>query len=339
MRIFSGIQPTGAKHLGNYSGGFRQYAATQDLGEALFCIDDLHSITAGHDPAELHSSTLDLAAMLFATGIDPGRSVVFVQSHVTAHAQAAWLFSSATSVGELRRMTQFKDKGDGKAFVSAALFTYPVLMAADILLYETDRVPIGDDQRQHLELARDVAERFNSRYGETFVVPEAIVPEVGGRIMDLQEPTKKMSTTGGTEMGTVGILDPPEVIERKFARAVTDSGADVSYDPAEKPGVSNLLEILHVCTGEPIETIEARLQGSGYRALKQEASDAVIALLDPVRKHYEELRADEAALLRLLAMGAERARSASAPVLERMFERMGFVLPSAVEARPSTPAS
>jgi len=327
MRIFSGIQPTGAKHLGNYSGGFRQYAATQDLGEAFFCIVDLHSITVEHDPADLHTSTLDLAAMLFSTGIDPERSVVFVQSQVTAHAQAAWLLSATTSVGELRRMTQFKDKGERRAFVSAALFTYPVLMAADILLYETHRVPIGDDQRQHLELARDIAERFNSRFGDTFVVPEAIVPQVGGRIMDLQEPTRKMSTTGGTELGTVGVLDPPEVIARKFARAVTDSGTDVRYDPQAKPGVSNLLEILHVCTGEPIEGIEARYEGTGYRTLKQEASDAVATVLDPVRRRYEEIRADEGELVRLLATGAERARSTSAPVLERMFRRMGFVLP------------
>ena len=327
MRIFSGIQPTGAKHLGNYSGGFRQYAATQDLGEALFCIVDLHSITVEHDPADLNTSTLDLAAMLFATGIDPERSVVFVQSHVTAHAQAAWLLSAATSVGELGRMTQFKDKGERRAFVSAALFTYPVLMAADILLYETDRVPIGDDQRQHLELARDVAERFNSRFGDTLVLPEAIVPQIGGRIMDLQEPARKMSTTGGTEQGTVGILDPPDVIARKFARAVTDSGNDVRFDPQAKPGVSNLLEILHVCTGEPIDEIEARYEGTGYRALKEEASDAVVAVLDPVRRRYEEIRADEGELVHLLATGAERARSASAPVLERMFERMGFVPP------------
>ena len=200
-------------------------------------------------------------------------------------------------------------------------------MAADILLYETDRVPIGDNQRQHLELARDVAERFNSRFGDIFVVPEAIVPQVGGRIMDLQEPARKMSTTGGTELGTVGILAPPDVIARKFARAVTDSGTDVRYDPQGKPGVSNLLEILHVCTGEPIDAIEARYEGAGYRTLKQEASDAVAAELEPVRRRYEEIRADENELVRLLATGAERARSTSAPVLERMFQRMGFVLP------------
>ena len=327
MRIFSGIQPTGAKHLGNFSGGFRQYAATQELGEAFFCIVDLHSITVDHDPHDLHRRTLDLAAMLFATGLDADRSVVFVQSHVTSHAQAAWLLGAVTGVGELRRMTQFKDKSDAQTFVSAALFTYPVLMAADILLYETDKVPIGDDQRQHLELARNIAERFNSRFGETFRLPEGIFPEIGARIMDLQEPTRKMSTTGGTELGTVGMLDPPDVIVRKFARAVTDSGDAVTYDPRAKPGVSNLLEILHVATGESIEALEARYIGLGYRALKRETADAVIALLDPIRVRYEELRADEGGLRRLLASGAERARSTSAPTLERMFERMGFVLP------------
>ena len=327
MRIFSGIQPTGAKHLGNYSGGFRQYAATQELGDAFFCIVDLHSITVDHDPADLHDRTLDLAAMLFATGIDADRSVVFAQSHVPAHAEAAWLLSAVTSVGELRRMTQFKDKADQQTFVSAALFTYPVLMAADILLYETDRVPIGDDQRQHLELARDIAVRFNARFGDTFRLPEGIFPEVGARIMDLQEPSRKMSTTGGTELGTVGILDPPDVVARKFARAVTDSGTDVRYDPASKPGVSNLLEILHVATGEPIEAMEARYDGLGYRMLKQEAADAVLTLLDPVRRRYEEIRADEGGLLRLLAAGADTAESVSAPTLGRMFERMGFVLP------------
>jgi tryptophanyl-tRNA synthetase len=327
VRIFSGIQPTGAKHLGNYSGGFRQYAGTQELGEAFFCIVDLHSITVEHDPADLHTRTLDLAAMLLATGIEPSRSVVFVQSHVATHAQAAWLLSAVTGVGELRRMTQFKDKGDRQAFVSAGLFTYPVLMAADILLYETDRVPIGDDQRQHLELARDIAERFNARFGETFRLPDAIFPDVGARIMDLQEPTRKMSTTGGTELGTVGILDPPDLIARKFARAVTDSGTDVRHDPQGKPGVSNLLEILHVATGEPIEAMEARYDGLGYRILKQEAADAVIALVEPVRRRYEELRSDEAELRRQLASGAERARSTSSPVLERMLDRMGFVLP------------
>src|SRR6184192_1171740 len=215
MRIFSGIQPTGAKHIGNYSGGFRQYAATQERGDAFFCVVDLHSITAEYDPADLGARTLDLAALLFAIGLDPERSTVFVQSHVTAHAEAAWLLSAVASYGQLGRMTQFKEKGEGREFVAAGLFTYPILMAGDILLYQTDIVPIGDDQRQHLELARDVAERFNARFGETFTLPEGIYPETGARIMDLQEPTKKMSTTGGTAQGTVLLLDPPDVVRKK----------------------------------------------------------------------------------------------------------------------------
>src|SRR6059036_272107 len=216
MRIFSGIQPTGAKQFGNYSGGFRQYAATQEEGEAFFCIVDLHSITISHEPQELYNSTLDLAAMLFATGIEPDRSTVFVQSHVTAHPEAAWLLSSVASYGQLGRMTQFKEKSERQEFISAGLFTYPVLMAGDILLYETDVVPIGDDQKQHLELSRDLAERFNYRYGETFKVPDGQFPSVGGRIMDLQDPTSKMSTTLSTEQGAIYINDPPDAIRKKF---------------------------------------------------------------------------------------------------------------------------
>src|SRR6059058_3268174 len=256
MRIFSGIQPTGAKHFGNYSGGFRQYAATQERGEGFFCIVDLHSITTDYDPAELRDTSLDLAAMLFATGLDPERSTVFAQSHVAAHAEAAWLLSAVTSYGQLSRMTQFKEKGERQEFVSAGLFTYPVLMAGDILLYQTDLVPIGDDQRQHLELARDIAERFNYRYGETFRVPDGQYPEIGGRIMDLQEPTNKMSTTMSSEQGAVYVGDSPDVIRRKFKTAVTDSERDIRYDPERKPGVSNLLEIMSVATGEPIEALE-----------------------------------------------------------------------------------
>src|SRR6187399_64047 len=234
MRIFSGIQPTGEKHLGNLIGGFRQYAATQEQGVAFFCIVDLHSITTDYVPADLHARTLDLYSMLIATGLDPERSTVFAQSHVTAHAEASWLLSAVTSYGQLGRMTQFKDKADRRDFVSAGLFTYPVLMAADILLYQTDQVPIGDDQRQHLELARDIAERFNTRFGETFKLPEGVYPEVGARIMDLQDPEKKMSTTGGTPQGTVLLLDPPDTIRKKFKTAVTDSGREVRRGP-DKP--------------------------------------------------------------------------------------------------------
>jgi tryptophanyl-tRNA synthetase len=327
MRIFSGIQPTGAKHLGNYIGAIRNYVATQERGEAFFCIVDLHSITTDYQPEELRESTLSLAALLFAAGLDPDRSTVFVQSHVSAHPEAAWLLGSVTSYGELRRMTQFKEKGDQQEFVSAGLFTYPVLQAADILLYQTDVVPIGDDQRQHLELSRNVAERFNSRFGETFRLPEALIPEVGGRIMDLQEPTKKMSTTGGTLQGTVGVLDPPETIRKKFKTAVTDSGTDVRHAPEEKPGISNLMEILAIVGDQELSEIEARYDGQGYGAFKDEVADAVVAALDPIRLRYEELRSDAAELDRLLALGADKARKASAPTLEQMYERMGFVRP------------
>jgi tryptophanyl-tRNA synthetase len=327
MRIFSGIQPTGAKQFGNYSGGFRQYAATQEEGEAFFCIVDLHSITIPHDPRELYNSTLDLAAMLFATGIEPDRSTVFVQSHVTAHAEAAWLLSSVASYGQLGRMTQFKEKSERHDFVSAGLFTYPVLMAGDILLYQTDLVPIGDDQKQHLELSRDIAERFNNRYGETFKVPEGRFAETGGRIMDLQEPERKMSTTAGTPQGTLLILDSPDTIRKKLKSAVTDSGTDVRYEPEQKPGISNLLEIMSVATGEPIPDLEARYDSGGYGQFKSDVAEAVVALLDPIRTRYQELRADESELRVLLARGADKARQTATPTLEQMYERMGFVRP------------
>ena len=324
MRIFSGIQPTGDKHLGNYIGGFRQYAATQEQGDAFFCIVDLHSITTDYDPADLHERTLDLYAMLVATGLDPDRSTVFAQSHVTAHAEASWLLSAVTSYGQLGRMTQFKDKASEREFVSSGLFTYPVLMAGDILLYQAEIVPIGDDQRQHLELARDTAERFNSRFGETFTVPRGVYPEVGARIMDLQEPTKKMSTTGGTAQGTVRLLDEPDEIRKKFRSAVTDSGREVRRGD-DKPGISNLIDILSVATGEPPGAIENRYGDSGYGQFKQDVGDAVAELLTPVRERYQELRSDESELLRLLAVGADKARSASAPTLAAMYEKMGFV--------------
>jgi tryptophanyl-tRNA synthetase len=324
VRVFSGIQPTGSKHFGNYSGGFRQYAATQELGDAFFCIVDLHSITVEHDPAELHDQTLDLAAMLFATGIDPDRSTVFVQSHVTAHAEAAWLLSSVTSFGELRRMTQFKDKADRHEFVSAGLFTYPVLMAGDILLYQTDVVPIGDDQRQHLELARDIAERFNARYGELFRVPEGRYPEIGARIMDLQEPERKMSTTGGTPQGTLQLLDPPDTLRKKVRSAVTDSGTEVRRGP-DKAGITNLIDVMAVATGEPPEAIEARYDGSGYGQFKSDVAEAVVALVEPIQERYNALRSDDAELRRLLARGAAKAREESAGTLEEMYDRMGFV--------------
>jgi tryptophanyl-tRNA synthetase len=324
MRIFSGIQPTGAKHLGNYAGGFRQYAATQEQGEAFFCIVDLHSISVEYDPEDLRERTLDLLAILVATGLDPEHSTIFAQSHVTAHAEANWLLSSVTSYGELRRMTQFKEKSESQEFVSAGLFTYPVLQAGDILLYQTDIVPVGIDQRQHVELTRDVAQRFNSRYGETFTLPRGVYPEVGAKIMDLQEPEKKMSTTGGTEQGTVYILDSPDEIRRKFKVAVTDSGREISH-AEDKPGISNLIEIMTVSTGETIADIEGRYDGQGYGTFKTEVAESVIALLEPFQRRFREIRGDAGELQRLLARGAEKAAEVSRPTLEAMYERMGFV--------------
>ena len=327
MRIFSGIQPTGDKTLGNYSGGFRQYVATQERGEAFFCVVDLHSITAEYDPEDLRESTLSLAAMLFATGLDPDRSTVFIQSHVDTHAQGCWLLNAVTSFGELRRMTQFKEKSEQHEFVTSGLFEYPVLMAADILLYRTDLVPVGDDQRQHLELTRDIAERFNRRFGDLFVIPEAEIPTVGGRIMDLQEPENRMSTTRGTPQGTVRILDEPDVIRRKFKTAVTDSGTEVRYDREQKPGITNLLEIMSVATGDAIPELESRYDGSGYGRFKEDVGEAVVELFVPIQRRYEELRGDEAELRSLLARGAEKARAESEPMLDQMYERMGFVRP------------
>ena len=323
-RVFSGIKPTGDATLGNYSGGFRQYVATQEHGDALFCIVDLHAITVEYDPDELRRRTLDLAAMLFATGLDPQRSVVFLQSHVPAHAEAAWLLSAVTSYGQLGRMTQFKEKGDQQGAATAALFNYPVLMAGDILLHQTDIVPIGDDQRQHLELARDVAERFNARFGETFVVPEGVYPEIGARIMDLQDPLGKMGKTGSSEQGTIRMLDEPDVIRRKFKSAVTDSGREVRRGD-DKPGITNLIDVLSVSTGESPEAIEARFDGEGYGPFKTAVGEAVVELLAPIQRRYAELRVDEAELRRLLAVGAEKASESAEPTLQTMYDRMGFV--------------
>jgi tryptophanyl-tRNA synthetase len=327
MRIFSGIRASGDKTLGNYSGGFRQYVATQEEGDAFFCVVDLHSITTPFEPEVLREATLSVAALLFASGLDPERSTVFAQSQVAAHSQAAWLLGSVASFGELRRMTQFKERSEEQEFVSAGLFNYPVLMAGDILLYQTEIVPIGDDQRQHLELTRNIAERFNARFGETFVVPEGVYPEEGARIKNLQEPERLMSTTRGAPQGVVRMVDSPDEIRRKFKTAVTDSGTDVRHAPEEKPGISNLIEIMAVATGSSIADVEARYDGQGYGRFKEDVGDAVVELLGPIQRRYEELRADEGELRRMLAIGAEKAREASAPTLEAMYERMGFVRP------------
>jgi len=323
MRIFSGIQPTGEKHLGNYIGAIRQYVASQDEAEPFICIVDLHSISVSYDPEELRESTLSLAALLLASGLEPDRCTLFVQSHNPDHPEAAWLLSSVTSFGELRRMTQFKEKADQQEFTSVALFTYPVLQAADILLYETDAVPVGEDQRQHVELTRDVAERFNSRYGQTLVAPKVVTPELGAKILDLQDPTKKMSTTGGTAQGTVQMLDEPDVIRKKIKSALTDSGREVRRGEG-KEGIENLISIMSVATGQEPDAIESRYEGAGYGDFKADVAEAVVELLAPIQSRYRELRDDPAELKRLLAIGAEKARAASGPTLHLMYERMGF---------------
>jgi tryptophanyl-tRNA synthetase len=326
MRIFSGIQPTGEKHLGNYIGAIRQYVASQEEAEPVICIVDLHSITVAYDPDDLRESTLSLAALLIASGLEPDRCTLFVQSHNPDHAQGAWLLSTVASFGELRRMVQFKEKSDQQEFISVGLFTYPVLQAADILLYQTDAVPVGEDQRQHVELTRDIAERFNSRYGETLVVPKVVTPKLGAKILDLQEPTKKMSTTGGTAQGTVQMLDEPDVIRKKIKSAVTDSGREVRRGEG-KEGIENLISIMSVATGEEPEAIESRYEGAGYGDFKADVAEAVVELLAPIRVRYRELRDDPAELHRLLAVGAEKARAVSGPTLATMYERMGFARP------------
>ncbi|MGZ8739638.1 MAG: tryptophan--tRNA ligase [Gaiellaceae bacterium] len=324
MRIFSGIQPTGEKHLGNYIGAITQYVASQEEGEAFICIVDLHSITVAYDPEDLRESTLSLAALLIASGLDPDRCTLFVQSQNQDHPEAAWLLSTVASFGELRRMTQFKDKSEQQEFVSVGLFTYPVLQAADILLYNTDAVPVGEDQRQHVELTRDIAERFNSRYGKTLVVPKVVTPKLGAKIMDLQEPTKKMSTTGGTAQGTVQMLDEPDVIRKKIKSAVTDSGREVRRGEG-KEGVENLISIMSVATSQEPEAIESRYEGAGYGDFKKDVAEAVVELFAPIQSRYRDLREDPAELQRLLTVGAEKARASSAPTLALMYERMGFV--------------
>jgi tryptophanyl-tRNA synthetase len=323
--IFSGIQPTGRKHLGNYIGAIRQYVEGQDRGDpAIYCVVDLHSISVPYDPADLRERVLDTAAILLAAGLDPERCIFFRQSDVREHTELTWLLSAVTSHGDLDRMTQFKEKvGKARELASAALFYYPVLMAADVLAYRATEVPVGDDQRQHVELMREIARKFNARFGDTLVVPELVVPEVGARIMDLQEPETKMSTTGGTEQGTVLVLDDEKTIRKKVGSAVTDSGREVRAAP-DKPGVTNLIDILAVARGVGRTQIEADFDGAGYGDFKKAVADGVVELLGPVRARYVELRPDEAALEATLAAGAEKAREIAAVTLVDVRARMGF---------------
>jgi tryptophanyl-tRNA synthetase len=333
VRIFSGIQPTGRKHLGNYIGAITQYVAGQDRGEAIYCVVDLHATTVAYEPAGLRESVYDTAATLLAAGLDPDRCIFFRQSDVLEHSELTWLLSSVTSFGDLNRMHQFKEKsGAQRELVSAGLFTYPVLMAADVLAYRADNVPVGDDQRQHVELMRDIAERFNSRFGDTLVVPEARIPEVGARIMDLQFPDRKMSTTGGSPQGTVYVLDEPATIVKKFRSSVTDSGSEVRRAP-DKPGISNLIDILAAVRGVAPDAVQNEFAGSGYGAFKQAVADAVVANLAPVRERYQELRGDEEELEAILEAGADKARAIAADTLADVRMAMGV---GPVRAHPRT---
>jgi tryptophanyl-tRNA synthetase len=324
VRIFSGIQPTGRKHLGNYIGAIRQYVAGQDRGDpAIYCIVDLHAVTVPYQPAELRRNVLDTTAILLAAGLDPGRCILFRQGDVHEHTELCWLLTSVTAHGELNRMTQFKDKSaKQRELVSAGLFLYPVLQAADVLAYRAHEVPVGEDQRQHIELMREIAIRFNARFGETLVVPEARIPEVGARIMDLQSPQDKMSTTAASEQGTLYVLDDEKTITKKIKSAVTDSGSEVRAAP-DKPGISNLIETLAVVRGVDHGAIEKEFEGQQYGAFKTAVAEAVVDYLRPIRERYEELRPDEAALEATLAEGADRARALASDTLRDVRQAMG----------------
>ncbi|MCB0958048.1 MAG: tryptophan--tRNA ligase [Acidimicrobiales bacterium] len=321
--MFSGIQPTGDVHLGNVLGAMVRWVDEQHRAESLYCVVDLHALTIPQDPAELRRSSLRLAQILLAVGLDPEICTLFVQSHVHEHAELAWIMQCTAAHGELSRMTQFKDKSARAGFVSAGLFTYPALMAADILLYDADEVPVGDDQRQHVELTRDLAERFNARYGATFTVPRATFPASGARVMDLQDPTSKMSKSAASTAGTILLLDEPKAIEKKIKRAVTDNDADVRFDVAAKPGVSNLLSILGACTGRSPEDAAAGYEQ--YGPLKSDAAAAVIELLEPIQARFRELEADPAETLRLLAIGANKASERAAATLARARDALGLL--------------
>ena len=324
VRIFSGIQPTGRKHLGNYIGAISQYVESQERGEGIFCIVDLHAISVAYDPIELRERLYDTTAILIAAGLDPERCTLFRQSDVREHAELCWLLSAVTSHGDLNRMTQFKDKSARqRELVSSALFFYPVLQAADVLAYRGEEVPIGEDQRQHIELMREIARRFNERFGEgTLVEPHHRIPEVGARIMDLQDPTSKMSTTSGSEQGTVYVLDEPNRITKKIKSAMTDSGSGVHRGPG-KEGVANLIDILAAVRGSTPDAVESEFEGSGYGDFKGAVADAVADYLAPTRERYAELRPDEAELERLLGQGRDKAREIAARTLADVRAVMG----------------
>ena len=324
-RVLSGIQPSGDLHLGNYLGAIRNWARIQHTADAFHPVVDLHAVTVPQEPGELGRATLRMSQMLMAAGLDPEVCTIFVQSHVREHTECAWLLECTVSFGELSRMTQFKDKSDQQKFISAGLFTYPALQAADIVLYDADEVPVGADQRQHIELTRDIAARFNSRYGETFKLPAAVVPAAGARVMDLQSPTNKMSKSQDSPRGTVDILDDPSVITRKIKSAVTDSESEVRYDIQAKPGVSNLLSILGAATGRSPEEVADGY--SMYGPLKADTAEAVVELLRPIQVRFAELEADPAETSRLLRIGADKARAIASVTLERARSNIGLLAP------------
>ena len=323
MRVLSGIQPSGSIHLGNYLGALTNWVKTQSES-SFYAVVDLHSLTLDIDPAELRQNTRELVATLFAVGLDPGVSTVFVQSHIAAHAQLSWLLECTASYGELTRMTQFKEKAERQGSYRVGLLTYPVLMAADILLYQTTHVPVGDDQRQHLELARNIAERFNNRFGPTFTVPEGVVPAVGARVMDLQEPTRKMSKSVTSPAGTLNIFDSADDIDRKIKRAVTDNDAEVAFDWTSKPGLSNLLEIFGAVTETSPDVVASRY--TRYGDLKSDLSTALVELLQPIKQRFDSLMADPAELDRLIGVGDNRARPVATATYENAAARMGLLL-------------
>src|SRR5262245_15879005 len=326
MRIFSGIQPTGRKHLGNYIGAIRQYVDGQDEGDpAIYCIVDLHALSVPWDPAELRSNLYDTAAVLLAAGLDPERCILFRQSDVREHSELTWYLSALTAHGDLNRMHQFKEKSaKQRELVSSALFLYPVLQAADVLAYKADTVPVGEDQRQHIELMREIARRFNERFGDVLVEPEHRIPEVGARIMDLQHPINKMTTTGGSQQGTVLVLDEPGAVTKKIKSAVTDSGSEVRRRGEGKEGIANLIDILAVARGITPDQVESEFDGSGYGDFKAAVAEAVVDLLAPVRERYEELRPDEAAIEAALEAGAEKARAIARETVVEVRSAMGI---------------
>ncbi len=323
-RVFSGIQPSGDMHLGNALGAVQHWVTSQQTNESLFCVVDLHAMTLPYDHATLAKRAREQLMLLMAWGLDPNTSTMFIQSHVPEHTELAWILNCVATFGELGRMTQFKEKSEGRESVSVGLYTYPVLMAADILLYDSHRVPVGDDQRQHLELARDIAQRANHRFGDVFVVPKPAIPPVAARVMDLADPTSKMSKTSISPAGTIGVLDDPKSISKRIRSAVTDSLAQVQYDPEHQPGVSNLISILAACSGQTIPEVATAFAGSQYGPLKQATADAVVELLQPVQERYRALANDLGEVDRIIAKGATAARSIATPVIERVRKAVGL---------------